>query len=32
MNKKQKITLVILLVIGLRLIINQIINDFNFVL
>jgi hypothetical protein len=32
MNKKQKITLVIISIIGLRLIINQIINNFNFVL
>jgi hypothetical protein len=32
MNNKQKITLVIISIIGLRLIINQIINNFNFVL
>jgi hypothetical protein len=32
MNTKQKITLAILLLIGSRLIINQIINNFNFVL
>ena len=32
MNIKQKITLVIILIIGSRLIVNQIINNFNFVL
>jgi len=32
MNTKQKITLLILVVIGARLVINQIINNFTFVL
>ena len=32
MNTKQKITLSILIVIGLRLIVNQIVNNYTFVL
>ena len=32
MNTKQKITLLILVVIGLRLIVNQIVNNYTFVL
>ena len=32
MNNSQKVTVIVMTVIGLALVVNQVINDFNFVL